>query len=225
MSATRPGLGLLLFTSTLLALAAPAQAATRLPGPFNDSGASYTLAPNGDMETAGASGALGSWSVAGANHLTFGQDSAFAYAGNASGALVNSAFTNVGAGIALHQLIWTTPGEYVISAYAYNDLDTGNAYIDLGDQSYPQADGGDGDCTAASTPGAGAWQFLYCQFTVTSARNIRLRTVIDATIPADSYAAFDQVAITPAASFTPPVRRIGRTSWPSPAPPSAGERD
>jgi hypothetical protein len=191
--------------ATMLALPiGPAVAATTLPGPFDDSGASYNLVSNGGMETL-TWGGLGSWSILNTTSSVLGQHPSFSYAGAASGGLINSSYTNSGSGVALYQNVWFGAGDYVISAYVYNDLTTGHAYLDLNDGSYLQADGDWGDCQAASTPGEAAWEFVYCQLNVPSGRNIRLRLVLDMTIPASSSALFDEVAVTPAATFTPPA--------------------
>ncbi|MFH1463097.1 MAG: putative metal-binding motif-containing protein, partial [Pseudomonadota bacterium] len=191
-----------------LALAAllvgPARAAHTLSGPFDDTVAIYTTVTNGGMETHSGS-VLGTWLDYYSGKL--GYDSRASYAGAGSAGLLDQTWAHTGAGVALQQSVSVTQrSDYVLSGYIYNAiLGGGSAYLDLADQSYAQADGGSGDCSTWSTSGAGAWQFVYCQFTVPAGtHSVTVRTVVDGTVNAGSYVFFDQVALTPAASFSPP---------------------
>ena len=188
--------------AALLATSA-AQAATTMDGPFDDSGAAYSLVSNGDMETH-SSTTLGSWGDYSSG--TMGWDSRAAYAGSASAGLLDQTWTNTGAGIALYQSVSVTHKNwYVLSGYVYNGISGGgNTYLDLADQSYTQADGGSGDCTTRATSGHGDWQFLYCEFYVPSGtHSVTVRAVIDGTVTAGSYAYFDEVALTLSSGFVP----------------------
>ena len=181
-----------------------AQAFSRLDGPFDDSVASYTLLTNGDMESHTGS-TLSSWTDGtGGLH---GYDSRVAYAGSGSSGLLDQTWTNSGAGVAMRQTVTVTPSSwYVLSGYIYNDISGGgNAYLDLADQSYTQADGGAGDCSSVSSSGHGDWQFVYCEFYVPSGTtSLNVRTITDGTIHAGSYANFDELALTLSGSFSPP---------------------
>ncbi len=188
-----------------LALCAPqAWAASRLDGPFDDSVASYTLISNGDMESHSGS-TLSSWTDGtGGLH---GYDSRMAYAGSGSSGLLDQSWTSTGAGVAMRQSVAVTHRSwYVLSGYIYNGISGGgNAYLDLADQSYTQADGGSGDCSSVSSSGHGDWQFVHCEFYVPNGvHSVTVRTVTDGTIHAGSYAWFDEVALTPSGSFAPP---------------------
>ncbi len=191
----------------LLAIPGVAGAGHTLQGPFDDGPATYGLMANGGMELATSGTALVDWSVYNTDHTVFGRDSGFAYAGASSGALIDPAFTNTGAGISLGQAAPVTPGvDYVVSAYVFNGvIGGGQAYVDLDDVSVVQYDGGNGDCSTPSTSGHGQWEFVYCRFTAPGEGTVTVRAVIDGTIDAGSYAAFDQVALSLASQFNPPV--------------------
>ncbi len=181
-----------------------AQAATRLDGPFDDSVAAYSLVTNGDMESYSGT-ALTSWTD-GTGGIQ-GYDSRNAYAGSGSLGLLDQTWTNTGGGVATRQSVSVSHRSwYVLSGYIYNDIDGGgNAYLDLADVSYTQADGGSGDCSSVSTSGHGDWQFVHCEFYVPSGtHSITVRTVTDGTVYANSYAYFDEVAVTASGSFSPP---------------------
>ena len=188
-----------------LGLSAPAaHASTRLSGPFDDSVASYSLISNGDMESYSGS-TLSSWTD-GTGGLQ-GYDSRAAYSGSGSCGLLDQTWTNTGSGVAMYQSVSVSHRSwYVLSGYIYNGISGGgNAYLDLADASYTQADGGSGDCTSVSSSGHGDWQFVYCEFYVPSGtHSVTVRTVTDSTINAGSYAYFDEVALTASASFSPP---------------------
>ena len=185
-------------------LAPAALAATRLSGPFDDSVASYTLISNGDMESHSGS-TLGSWTDGtGGLH---GYDSRVAYSGAGSSGLLDQTWTNTGGGVAMLQSVSVTHRSwYVLSGYIYNGISGGgNAYLDLADVSFTQADGGSGDCSSVSTTGHGDWQFLYCEFYVPSGtHSVAVRTITDGTINVGSTANFDEVALTASGSFSPP---------------------
>jgi hypothetical protein len=198
------------FPSGILALCslawAPfAQAYTRLPGPFDDSTASYSLVSNGSMESHSGT-SLSSWAdYTGGRH---GWDSRASYAGSASAGLLDQSWTNTGAGVATVQSVSVSHGNwYVLSGYLYNGISGGgNVYLDLADQSYTQADGGSGDCSSTSTSGAWAWEFVHCTFWVPSGtHSVTVRLVTDGTINAGSYAWFDEVALTLSSSFSAPT--------------------
>ena len=185
-------------------VATPARAAHTLTGPFDDTVASYTTVTNGTMETHSGT-VLGTWVDYYSGKL--GYDSRGPYAGSGAAGLLDQSWSHTGAGVALQQTVSVTRGaSYVLSGYVYNAIvGGGNAYLDLADQSYAQADGGSGDCGSLSTSGAATWQFVYCQFTASSSSSsVTVRTVVDGTVNPGSYAFFDQVALTPAASFSPP---------------------
>jgi hypothetical protein len=184
--------------------APPALAAHRLDGPFDDSVASYSLVSNGDFESHSGS-SLSSWSdyTGGLQ----GWDNRAAYSGGASLGLLDQTWSNTGAGVATVQSVSVTHRSwYVLSGYIHNAISGGgNAYLDLADVSFTQADGGSGDCTSSSTSGHGDWQFVYCEFYVPNGtHSVTVRTVTDATIHVGSYVWFDEVALTPSASFSPP---------------------
>jgi hypothetical protein len=181
-----------------------AGAFTRMDGPFDDSGASYSLVTNGGME-AHAGSVMSSWTDATGGLQ--GYDSRAAYSGSGSMGLLDQAWVNAGAGVASYQNVSVSHGSwYVLSGYIYNDaIGGGNAYLDLADASYTQADGGSGDCSSVSSTGHGDWQFVHCEFYVPNGtHSVRVRTVTDGSYSAGSYVWFDEVALTPSASFTPP---------------------
>ncbi len=180
------------------------QAATTMDGPFDDSGATYSLLSNGTMETHSGT-TLGSWTDYSGGRM--GWDSRAAYAGSASAGLLDQTWTNTGAGIPVNQSVSVTHKNwYVLSGYLYSGISGGgNVYLDLADQSYTQADGGSGDCTSRASSGHGDWQFVYCEFYVPSGtHSVTVRLVIDGTVNAGSYAWFDEVALTLSSSFSPP---------------------
>lgn len=112
-------------------------------------------------------------------------------------------FTNTGPGIGQSNTgVAVTPNEtYVLSGFIFNAIKGGgSAYLDLNDDATIVG----GDKFAASTTGAGRYEFVSVEFVPTQP-TVVVRTVIDNTVNAGSVVYFDDIAVTVASQFVVPT--------------------
>lgn len=106
---------------------------------------------------------------------------------------------NPGAGV--RQAVALTPGDYVLSGFIWNGAATGSeesVYIDIASKTgFPAIT----PIQAISSYAYNDWEFVYQQFTITTATTFNVRAVAGGLITAGSQFYFDNIAITPVANF------------------------
>jgi len=200
----------LAWAASLLFILAPVDSAAYnlIPGPFQAAtGTYFVVGGGGDMEAHSAEQITG-WNVYATNWTDFGWSDQEVIRGSGSAAFRNPSAPSLPSAIALTKNVNVAAGtNMTISGYIHNGLvGGGSAYIDLNDTFWNQDEGGLGDCQSISTPGYGAWEFLWCGFTVpAAATQVTIRVVIEGNPTAGSVVYFDDIALTPTSIFAPPI--------------------
>jgi len=177
-----------------LALAGPAGALSCSCGPFIPGTGNWTIVSNGDF----SNGLTGWLNEDPHNRGSFAISDEYAISGDTSAKAIPSESFE-GWGFALYKSVSVTPNqEYVLSGFFVRDCHA-SLYLDLADASFEKT-------VAASIPYSTNWQFCWDYFTVPPDVNqVNLRLCYDGIVYLAEHGYFDDVAITPANEFEPPL--------------------
>lgn len=169
-------------------------AVERIPGPFSERGIQYPVS-NGGFESS-----MIDWN--GGSTITIQTNQVFD--GLRSAGMVDPSFSANGPGVAWRNTATTISNqvdagvEYVLSGYVWQNLQGGNASLDLNDVTW--------ECQATANKACESlWQFVSCTFTPTVSATVEPRIVVDGIIPLGSSAYFDQISVTRASTFVAPT--------------------